>query len=85
MIVKRVTKVNPLSFEATILYPISLIAWMVDWYSVMTTIMELSYSMEIYLDRMDYYNSGKIVGKMTKLVFQIHEKELFAGRLEELL
>jgi hypothetical protein len=63
-----------------LLYPISLLAWAADWYGVMTAVMEISYSMEIYLDRMDYYNSGKLVGKLTKLVFQIHEKDLFTGR-----
>lgn len=81
MIVKRVAKVDPKSFEAVMLYPLSLFAWAIDWYSVMTTIMEISYSSEIFLDRMDYYNSGKLAGKFIKLIYQIHEKNLFEGKL----
>jgi hypothetical protein len=81
--VKKVDEVNPLKFEAALLYPMSVIAWALDWYSVVTTVMELSYSMQIFMDRMDYYNSGKMVGKLTKLVFQIHEKDIFTGRFQK--
>ena len=54
--------------EATLIYPLSLASWVSDWYSVITSVMEISYSMEIFLDRMDMYNVGKLTGKFTKLV-----------------
>jgi len=38
-----------MSLEATFLYPLSLVLWIVDWYSVVTTMMEMSYSMEIFM------------------------------------
>ena len=66
-----------MSLEATFLYPLSLVLWIVDWYSVVTTMMEMSYSMEIFMQRMDFYNVGKLTAKITKLMIQIHMKDLF--------
>lgn len=80
-IINNVDKLNPNSFGALALYPLSLFLWMADWYSVMTVVMELSYSGEIFLQRMDWYNVGKIFGKLTKLGVQIHMKDLFGGRV----
>ena len=50
------------------MYPLSYVLWAADWYSVMTAVMEISYSMEVFLYRMDWYNVGKISGKMVKLI-----------------
>ncbi len=63
------------------MYPLSYVLWAADWYSVMTAVMEISYSMEIFLDRMDWYNVGKVSGKMLKLIVQIKAKDLFGGRV----
>jgi hypothetical protein len=67
-IVNYADKLDPQSMEATLIYPLSLASWVSDWYSVITSVMEISYSMEIFLDRMDMYNVGKLTGKFTKLV-----------------
>ena len=67
-IVNYADKLEPESWKASLIYPISLASWMSDWYSVITSVMEISYSMEIFLDRMDMYNVGKLTGKFTKLV-----------------
>jgi hypothetical protein len=77
--INRVEELDPKSTKALMSYPMSLALWAVDWYSVMTSVMELSYSAEVFMDRMDYYNVGKISGKLTKLFIQIHMKDLFRG------
>jgi hypothetical protein len=67
-LIKKVDKMNPYSFGAYALYPLTLFLWVVDWYSVITTVMESSYSLEVWASRWDWYNFGKLTGKMTKLV-----------------
>lgn len=79
LFINKVDKMDPMSYEAMALYPASTLLWVADWYSVITTVMEISYSMEIYLDRMDWYNVGKIMGKATKLVVQIKMKDSLHG------
>ena len=49
-------------------------AWLTDWYSVITSVMEISYSMGIFFDRVDWYNAGKLAAKFTKLGIQMSMK-----------
>ncbi len=68
-VVHRVEQVHPQSLEAVMLYPLSLVAWLADWYSIITSTIEISYSMQTFMDRIDHYNLGKLVGKLVKLVY----------------
>jgi hypothetical protein len=77
----RLETLHPASFEAIVMYPLSYMLWAADWYSVMTAVMEISYSLEVFLDRMDWYNVGKISGKLTKLLVQVKAKGVFSGRV----
>ena len=49
-------------------------AWLSDWYSVITSVMEISYSLGIFYDRTDWYNAGKLTAKFTKLGLQMSMK-----------
>ena len=68
------------SLEAIIFRPVMLLVWFADWYGAMTSVMEISYVTEVFLDREDWYSTGKFAGKILKLVIQIKSKKLFEGR-----
>lgn len=71
---------DPKSIHAIVFRPLMLLVWFVDWYGAMTSVMELSYVVEVFLDRMDFYSAGKFIGKTLKLLIQIKSKKLFEGK-----
>ena len=62
------------SFARSVMWPLWSIAWLSDWFSVTGSVMEMSYSMSLLMERHDLYNMGKIIGKLFKLYVQMRLK-----------
>ena len=64
---------NPMKL---LLRPAFVLAWITDWYSMATAVMEWSWSLSRLMDRLDYYNIGKMTGKVFKVWVQLHAKQI---------
>ena len=51
-----------------------------DWSSVVNSIVNVAYSVNVQLDWMDAFNGAKIFGKFLKLLFQLYMKGFLSKR-----
>ena len=56
------------------LFPMIVVLEVMDWFSMVNSTVNIAYSINVQLSRLDFYNSSKVFGKFLKIVFQLYMK-----------
>ena len=62
------------------LFPVFIILEILDWTSIINSIVTIAYSLNVQINQLDAYNSSKVFGKLLKIVYQLWMKGFLSKR-----